>query len=329
MHSQSVVVCAAGVVGASGKVVVGLLVDGVGNSKVDADNSSSGFRGGMGSCRHMSVGRHGSNRSGSNMFIDSSSSINMFIDSSSRSDMFIDNCSSSINRISSNTFGNSSSYYSRTVPLIMHRPNEGSEGLLIVVLTLLGGTRRNRPPRPTLRWAACTSASGAEDSGIWPRSVPLHSGSKVHATAVVSMATATTTASSTRTTTHTHMPTLLAIQVASTGGAAELCHGHSRIPNSRIPNSSSLSSNSSATTVMADGSGGASTAVLVYLQRVETGVMVVYNNGTSVVTAQVMALVVATAAVATATTVIVGSILVVAMTATPLLPVVVIHRQIR
>ena len=112
----------------------------------------------------------------------------------SRSDMLIDNCSSSINRISRNTFGNSSSYYRRTVPLIMHRPNGGSEGHLIVVLTLLGGTRRNRHPRPTLRWAACTSASGAEDSGIWPRSVPLHSGSKVHATAVVSMATATTTA---------------------------------------------------------------------------------------------------------------------------------------
>ena len=118
----------------------------------------------------------------------------------SRSDMLIDSCSSSINRISSNTFGNSSSYYRRTVPLIMHRPNGGPEGHLIVVLTLLGGTRRNRNPRPTLQWAACTSASGAEDSGIWPRSVPLHSGSKVHATAVVSMATATTTASPTQTT---------------------------------------------------------------------------------------------------------------------------------
>ena len=227
VHSQSVVVCAARVVGASGKVVVGLLVDGVGNSKVDADNSSGGLRGGMGSCRHMSVGRHGSNCSSSNMFIDNSSSINIFIDSSSRSDMFIDSCSSSINRISSNTFGNSSSYYSRTVPLIMHRPNGGSEGHLIVVLTLLGGTRRNRHPRPTLRWSACTSASGAEDSGIWPRSVPLHSGSKVHATAVVSMATATTTtASPTRTTTHTHMPTLLAIQVASTGGAVWVTRTH-------------------------------------------------------------------------------------------------------
>ena len=99
MHSLSVVDCAAGVVGASGKVVVGLLVDGVGNSKVDADNSSSGLRGGMGSCHHMSVGRHGSNRSSSNMFIDSSS----------RSDIFIDSCRSSINRISSNIFGNSSS----------------------------------------------------------------------------------------------------------------------------------------------------------------------------------------------------------------------------
>ena len=116
----------------------------------------------------------------------------------SRSDMLIDSCS--INRISTNTFGNSSSYYHRTVPLIMHRPNGGSEGHLIVVLTLLGGTRRNRHPRPTLRWAACTSASGAEDSGIWPRSVPPHSGSKVHATAVVSMAIATTTASPTQTT---------------------------------------------------------------------------------------------------------------------------------
>ena len=77
--------------GASGKVVVSLVVEGVGNSKVDADNSSSGLRGGMGSCRHMSVGRCGSNRSSSNMFIDSSSS-------------------SISNRISSNTFGNSSSY---------------------------------------------------------------------------------------------------------------------------------------------------------------------------------------------------------------------------
>ena len=88
MHSLLVVVCAAGIVGASGKVVVGLVVDGVGNSKVDADNSSSGLRGGMGSCRHVSVGRCGSNRSSSNMFIDSSSS-------------------SSSNRISSNTFGSS------------------------------------------------------------------------------------------------------------------------------------------------------------------------------------------------------------------------------
>ena len=82
---------------------------------------------------------------------------------------------------------------------------------------------------------------------------------------------------------------------------------------------------------MADGSGRASTAVLVYLHRVATGVTVVDNNGTSVVTALVMALVVATAGVATATTattVIVGSILVVATTATPLLPVVGIHRQI-
>ena len=100
MHSLPVVVCAAGVVGASGKVVVGLVVDGMGNSKVDADNSSSGLRGGMGSWRHMSVGRSGSNRSSSNMFIDSSSSSNMFIGSSS---------SSSSNRISSNAFGRSSS----------------------------------------------------------------------------------------------------------------------------------------------------------------------------------------------------------------------------
>ena len=103
-------------------------------------------------------------------------------------------------------------------------PKCGVGGHLIVVLTLLGGTRRNRHPRPTLRWAACTSASDAEDSSIWPRSVPLHSGSKVHATAVVSMATVTTTASPTNTT-HTHMPTSLAIQVASTGGAAEICRG--------------------------------------------------------------------------------------------------------
>ena len=79
---------------------------------------------------------------------------------------------------------------------------------------------------------------------------------------------------------------------------------------------------------MADGSGGASTVVLVYLHRVVTVVTAVDNNGKSVVTALVMALVVATAAVATVTAVIVGSILVVATMATPLLPVVVIHRQI-
>ena len=99
MSLLSVVVCAAGVVEANGKVVVDLVVEGVGNSKLDADNSSSGLTGGMGSCRHMLVGRHGSNRSSSNMFIDSSS----------QRDMFIDSCGSSINRISSNTFGNSSS----------------------------------------------------------------------------------------------------------------------------------------------------------------------------------------------------------------------------
>ena len=147
------------------------MVEGVGNSKVDADNSSSGLRDGMGSCRHMGVGRCGSNRS------ISSSSSNMFIDSS--------------NRISSKTFGNSSSHYSLTIPLITHRPNGGSGGHLVVVLTL----KRSRHHRPTLRWAAFTSASGAEDSGIWSRSVPLHSGSKVHATVAVSLATATTTSS--------------------------------------------------------------------------------------------------------------------------------------
>ena len=105
-------------------------------------------------------------------------------------------------------------------------PECGIGGHLIVVLTLLGGTKRNRHPRLTLRWAACTSASGAEDSAIWPRSVPLHSGLKVHAVAEVSMATATTTASPTSTT-HTPMLTSLAIQVASAGGGAEICHGPS------------------------------------------------------------------------------------------------------
>ena len=142
----------------------------------------------MGSCRHMVVDRCGSNRS-----------------------------------ISSRRDGNriSSSYYRLTIPFIMHRPNGGLGDHLIVVLTLLAGTSRSRHPRPTLRWASCTSASGAEDSGIWPRSVPLHSGSKVHATAVVSRGTATTTSSPTSTT-HTHMPTLLAIQVASTGGGGNM-----------------------------------------------------------------------------------------------------------
>ena len=172
--------------GVSGKVVMGLVVERVGNSKVDADNRSSGLRGGMGSCRHMVVGRCSSNRSisssrcGSNRFSSSSSS-NMFIDSS--------------NRINSNTFGNSSRNYSLNIPLIMHHPNGGSGGHLVVVLTLLGGTKRGHHPRPTLRWAAGTSASGAEDSGIWPRSVLIHSGSNVHAIVAVSIATATTTAS--------------------------------------------------------------------------------------------------------------------------------------
>ena len=86
-----------------------------------------------------------------------------------------------------------------------------------------GWYQEESPPRPALRWAACTSASGAEDLGIWPRSVPLHSGLKVHAIAVVSVATATTTASPTSTT-HTPMLRSLAIQVASAGGAAEICH---------------------------------------------------------------------------------------------------------
>ena len=52
------------------------------------------------------------------------------------------------------------------------------------------------------------------------------------------------------------------------------------------------------------------------------------NSGTSVVMALAMSLEVGTAAVVTATAVIVGSILVVATTATPLLPGVVVHRRI-
>ena len=67
---------------------------------------------------------------------------------------------------------------------------------------------------------------------------------------------------------------------------------------------------------MADGSGGASTGVPVYFHLVVTGVTAVDNNGTHVVTALSMDLVVATSAVVTATT------------ATPLLPVVVVHRRI-
>ena len=67
---------------------------------------------------------------------------------------------------------------------------------------------------------------------------------------------------------------------------------------------------------MADGSGGASTGVPVYFHLVVTGMTAVDNNGTHVVTALSMDLVVATLAVVTATT------------ATPLLPVVVVHRRI-
>ena len=53
------------------------------NSMVDTDDITSGLRGGMGSCRHMAVGRRDGNRI-------------------------------------------SSSYYSLTIPFIMHRPNAGS-----------------------------------------------------------------------------------------------------------------------------------------------------------------------------------------------------------
>ena len=56
--------------------------------------------------------------------------------------------------------------------------------------------------------------------------------------------------------------------------------------------------------------------VLVYLHLVATGVMAVDNNGTSVVTALPMDLAVAISAVVKATT------------ATPLLPMVVVHRRI-
>ena len=114
---------------------------------------------------------------------------------------------------------------------------------------------------------------------------------------------------------------------SSRSWSTALCHGHSSSPSSSL-SSRSRSSNSSATTVMADGSGRASTAVLVYLHLVVTGVTMVDNSGTSVVTALARALVVAIAAVVTATTVIVGSILEVATMATPLLPVVVVHRRI-
>ena len=77
------------------------------NSKVDTDNSISDLRGGMGSCRHMAVGRCGSNRSISN-----NSRCGSSRSTSSRQDS---------NRISS-------CYYSLTIPFIMHRPNGGSGG---------------------------------------------------------------------------------------------------------------------------------------------------------------------------------------------------------
>ena len=67
---------------------------------------------------------------------------------------------------------------------------------------------------------------------------------------------------------------------------------------------------------MADGSGGASTGVPVYFHLVVTGVTAVDNNGTPVVTALSVDLVVAVSAVVTATT------------ATPLSPVVVVHSRI-
>ena len=117
MHSLSVVVCVAGVVGASGKVVVGLLVGDVGNSKVNADNSSSGLRGGMGSRRRISVGRCGSNRSSSNMFINSSSS-------------------NSSNRISSNTFGSSSSNTFLAAVACRGSSSNSSNGLAAVVFLI-------------------------------------------------------------------------------------------------------------------------------------------------------------------------------------------------
>ena len=179
----------------------GLRGGGTGDQRQSRGGSGGGGRGqqqgGRGQQQQWSQGwneqlpSHGGEQMGTNCSISSSRCGSNRSSSSSSSNMFID----SSNRINSNTFGNSSSSYSLDIPLILHRPNGRSGGHLIVVLTLLGGTKRSRHPRPTLRCAACTSASDAEDSGIWPRSVPFHSGSKVHATVVVSMATATTAAS--------------------------------------------------------------------------------------------------------------------------------------
>ena len=85
------------------------------NSKVDTDNSTSGLRGGMGSCRHMAVGRCGSNRS-----------------------------------ISSRRDGNriSSSYYSLTIPFLMHRPNGGSGGPFDCGSNANGWYQEESPPPP-------------------------------------------------------------------------------------------------------------------------------------------------------------------------------------
>ena len=107
----------------------------MGNSKADADNSSSGLRGGMGSCRHMAVDRRCSNR----FIISSRCSSNR---SSSSSNMFID----SSNRISSNTFGNGSSNYSFTIPLT-HHPN-GESGPFDCGSSATGWYQEESPPPP-------------------------------------------------------------------------------------------------------------------------------------------------------------------------------------
>ena len=86
-----------------------------------------------------------------------------------------------------------------------------------------GWYQEESPPPPNSPMGSVYQCKRCGRLGHMAQIGTTHSGLKVLAIAVVSMATATTTASPTSTT-HTLMLRSLVIQVALAGGAAEICH---------------------------------------------------------------------------------------------------------